>query len=266
MIEAYSVSDPGRKRLNNEDCVAVDPDVGLAVVADGMGGHQSGEIASRLAVETLRTFVRNAQLDQDLTWPFGVDVERSFAVNSLATAIKLANRRVFDESAAHESLTGMGTTVVAVLVHEGRVTYAGVGDSRVYLLCGQTFRQLTRDDSWIEAAVAQQLVGPGERHHHPLRHVLTKALGLAEDVDFVVGEEALQPGDLVLLCSDGLTSVLSNEEIGAILRTHAGDLREACAALVARANAGGGPDNVTVVVVRERDTGGRADRRGGGRP
>jgi protein phosphatase len=250
MIRAYGLTDPGLKRQNNEDCVAVDPEIGLAIVADGMGGHQSGEVASSLTVQTLQEFVRRAQQDSDVTWPFGVETGRSFAANCLATGIKLANRRVYREAGARDTLAGMGTTVVAVLVRDACLTYAGVGDSRAYLLRHGRFRQLTQDDSWIEAAVAQRLVAPAERHRHPLRHVLTKAIGLAEEVDFEVGEDRIEDGDRILLCSDGLTTVLSNEEIEAILGAHPADLEAACAALVARAIEGGGPDNVTVVLIQ----------------
>jgi protein phosphatase len=250
MIEAHGHSDPGRKRKNNEDSFAVEPAVGLVVVADGMGGHQSGEVASGLAVEALREFVVRATRDADLTWPFGLDAERSFAANCLATGIKLANRRVYREAALRDSLAGMGTTLVAALIQEDRLTYAGVGDSRAYLLRGGSLRQLTRDDSWVEAAVAQHLIAPRERESHPFRHVLTKAVGLQEDVEFESGEETLEEDDRIVLCSDGLHSVVSEDEIRDIVEAHPEDLRAACLALVAAANAGGGPDNVTAVVAR----------------
>jgi protein phosphatase len=252
MIEAYGLSDPGRKRRNNEDAFGTDPVVGLAVVCDGMGGHQSGEVASALAVEALGEFVARAHRDADLTWPFGLDAERSFAANCLNTGIKLANRRVFREAALRDSLAGMGTTLVAVLVREDRLTYAGVGDSRAYLLRGDRLRQLTRDDSWVEAAVSQRLIAPRERDSHPFRHVLTKAIGLQEDVEFEIAEEPLEDGDRVLLCSDGLHSVVPESEIREVIDAHDRDLRDACVALVAAANAGGGPDNVTVVLVGVR--------------
>lgn len=252
MIEADGLTDPGRKRKNNEDSLRLEPAMGLAIVADGMGGHQSGEVASSLAVETVGNFVARAARDRDLTWPFGIDPERSFAANCLSTGIRLANRRIFDESSKRADLTGMGTTVVAVLAADGRLTYAGVGDSRVYLARGDTLRQLTRDDSWIEEALALRLIAEEERRDHPLRNVLTKAVGLQDDLEFDVGEDALEDGDRVLLCSDGLTGVLPDERILDILLEHEPDLTGACRALVAAANEGGGPDNVTVVLLRHR--------------
>jgi len=252
MLRAAGMSHPGRKRRNNEDALLYDVHLGLAAVADGMGGHQSGEVASHLALEALQEFVAQAARDRDLTWPFGYDPARSFAANCLRTAIQLANRRVYQAAASREELMGMGTTLVAVLAHEGIWTYAGVGDSRAYLLRDSTLRQLTRDDSWIETAIAQNLVDAGDRHAHPLRHVLTKAIGLQEELEFGVGEEALRAGDRLLLCSDGLTAVVGDAEIRALLAQHEADLTAACGALVDAANAAGGPDNVTVVLLAAR--------------
>jgi protein phosphatase len=251
-IEAYGLTDPGRKRKGNEDSLAVEPGLGLAVVADGMGGHQSGEVASHLAVETIREFVERAQRDRDLTWPFGLNPGRSFAANCLETAIKLANQAVFRAAAARPEQAGMGTTVVAVMAYEGRVLFAGVGDSRVYLWRGTSLRQLTRDDSWMEVAVSQQLIDAAEAESHPFRHVLTKAVGLQEDVDFQVGEVALQDGDGFLLCSDGLTTAVTDGQIQEIVRVHGSRLEPACRALIEAANEAGGPDNVTVALVRVR--------------
>ncbi len=252
MIEAHGLTDPGRKRKGNEDSMGLDPEIGLAVVADGMGGHQSGEVASQLAVETLRDFVARAHRDRDLTWPFGIDPQRSFEANCLTTAIKLANQAVFRAAATRPELAGMGTTVVVILARDGRLSFAGVGDSRAYLIRGKALLQLTRDDSWLEVAVSQQLIDAADAESHPFRHVLTKAVGLQEDVDFDVGEEPLQDGDCVLLCSDGLTSALSDQQIQKIAGAHARDLEGTCRALIAAANDAGGPDNVTVVLVRQR--------------
>jgi len=252
MIEAHGLTDPGRKRKSNEDFMQFDAGIGFAVVADGMGGHQSGEVASQLAAETLREFIGRAHRDRDLTWPFGIAGERSFEANCLGTGIRLANRSVYQRAADREELTGMGTTIVAMLARDGRLTYAGVGDSRAYILRDGRLRQLTRDDSWIEAAIAQQLIDVSEREVHPFRHVLTKAIGLQEDVEFEVHEERLQAGDRLLLCSDGLTTALADTRIEEILRQGSGNLEGTCRALVAAANEAGGPDNVTVLLVQPK--------------
>ena len=250
MIEAQGLTDPGRKRKSNEDSMQFDPGMGFAVVADGMGGHQSGEVASQLAVETLQGFVTRAHRDRDLTWPFGLTAGRSFEANCLSTGIRLANQSVYRAAAKRDELAGMGTTIVAALARDGRLTYAGVGDSRVYLFRDSRLRQLTRDDSWVEAAIGQRLIDAADREVHPFRHVLTKAVGLQEDVEFEVGEERIQAGDRVLLCSDGLTTALLDQRIEEVLRLYAEDLEAACRALVTAANEAGGPDNVTVVLVR----------------
>ncbi|HEV8674082.1 MAG TPA: PP2C family serine/threonine-protein phosphatase [Methylomirabilota bacterium] len=249
-LEAHGLTDPGRKRKGNEDSMGLDPALGLAIVADGMGGHQSGEVASQLAVEKIRDFVARAHQDRDLTWPFGIDAARSFEANCLSTGIKLANQAVLGAAAGRAELTGMGTTVVAVLAREGHLHYAGVGDSRAYLLRGGQLHQLTRDDSWLEAAVAQQLIEARDLHEHPFRHVLTKAVGLQEELDFEIGDLPLEAGDRVLLCSDGLTTALSDEQIQAVLGANQRDLPSACQALIAAANEAGGPDNVTVIMLR----------------
>ena len=249
---AHGLTDAGRKRKGNEDSLGFQPAIGLAVVADGMGGHQSGEVASQIAVETLQEFIARAHQDREMTWPFGVDAHRSFEANCLHTGIRLANRSVFRTAAGREELTGMGTTVVAILVRDSRLIFACVGDSRAYLFRDNTLRQLTRDDSWIEAAIAQRLVDPSEREVHPFRHVLTKAVGLQEDVEFDVQEEQLQSADCVLLCSDGLTTALSDQKIEELLRASRADLENGCRALVTAANEAGGPDNVTVVLVRPK--------------
>jgi serine/threonine protein phosphatase PrpC len=250
MIQGHGLTDAGRKRKSNEDSLGFQPTVGLAVVADGMGGHQSGEVASQIAVQTLQEFIGRAHQDRELTWPFGLDPHRSFEANCLHTGIRLANRSVYRTASGHEELAGMGTTVVAVLARDGRLIYAGVGDSRAYVFRDNRLRQLTRDDSWIEAAIAQQLIDAAEREVHPFRHVLTKAVGLQEDVEFEVREESLRPDDWILLCSDGLTTALSDLKIEELLRIYKADLETACRALVTAANDAGGPDNVTVVLLR----------------
>jgi protein phosphatase len=252
VIEMRGLTDRGRKRKNNEDAYWLDPALGLAIVADGMGGHQSGEVASSLAVEAVATFATRAYSGQDVTWPFGVDPTRSFAVNCLSTGIRLANLRVYGEAARRKDLAGMGTTLVVALLRDGCLTYAGVGDSRAYLLGGETLRQLTRDDSWLEMALARRLITAEQTRGHPLRNVLTKAVGLEEELRFDVGEESLAEDDPVLLCSDGLTEVISDRKICGILRVQRDDLERACRALVAAANDGGGPDNISVVLLRRR--------------
>jgi protein phosphatase len=249
LITACGRTDAGRRRHENEDAFAIDPALGLVVVADGMGGHARGEIAAQLAVDTIRAFVARASRDAGATWPVAIDPRRSFGANCLRGAIALANAAIHRAAAAEPELAGMGTTVAAVLVRDRELAYAGVGDSRVYLLRGRALRQLTHDDSWIEGAVASGLVAAADRHAHPLAHVLVRAVGPAPDVNVEVGDVGLEPDDRILLCSDGLTAALADERIAEILAAGPDD-EAACAALVAAANDGGGPDNVTVALAR----------------
>ena len=148
MVQAHAVSDAGPVRRNNEDSCAVEPDLQVYVVADGMGGHSAGEVASRLAVEALVGFIRRSHDDTDLSWPYGIDPTLSLHANRLRTAVNLANRRVFRAAESHDDYTGMGTTVVAALIAGSRMMVASVGDSRLYLLADGALSQITQDDTW----------------------------------------------------------------------------------------------------------------------
>ena len=240
MIEFHGETDVGRQRPHNEDTIfAAD---GLFIVCDGMGAHRAGEVASRLATDAIAGFVGRSRSDPDLTWPCGLDPTLSDDANRLLNAIKLANQTVFAQSAASAEHRGMGTTVVAALVSRtgDQLVYGHVGDSRLYLIRDGAMAQLTRDDNLGDR------LGPDGR---PLSHVLTKALGVGGDVEFDVVARELRKGDAVLLCSDGLTNMLPDPAILAIVTAHAGDVQEACRRLVAEANAQGGRDNVSVVLV-----------------
>jgi len=241
MLEYHAQTDVGRRRELNEDTLFAANR--LFVVCDGMGGHQAGEVASRLAADAIATFVARADDDPDMTWPFGFAPDAAPDGNRLQNAIKLANGVVFRESAASDELAGMGTTVVAVLVSpaRGEMTYGHVGDSRIYLIRAGQITQLTVDDS------LSQLGGDDAPS---MKNVLTKALGIRPEVDFEVVTRKLEVGDIVLLCSDGLTNMLTDPSILEVVRAHEGDLGEACRQLVATANDNGGRDNVSVVLVR----------------
>ncbi len=246
MFESHGETDVGRRRDHNEDTIFVGDRV--FVVCDGMGGHQAGEVASKMATDSIAEFVARSQEDPDLTWPFGYDPEMSGDGNRLTNGIKLANRTVFRSSTSTDEHRGMGTTVVAVIVSPSRpeVTYGHVGDSRIYLIRGDTMVQLTKDDSWAS------LAGDEDEDASPMKNVLTKALGIREEVDFPVVTREVAPGDTLLLCSDGLSNMMSDEAILDVVMAN-DDLGEACRQLVAGANAGGGRDNVSALLVRYRD-------------
>ena len=251
MIEAFGKTDVGRRRKLNEDNLLLDPEINLYAVCDGMGGHNAGEVASKMAIETLHAFIAKSQGEEkDITWPYGLEPTLSFEANRLKTAIKLANKRVFKAADNREDYTGMGTTLVAALVNDGTLTVGNAGDSRCYMVREGKLSQLTRDDSWVSAAWAEGLLSHDEIDRHPLRNVITKAVGAKDNIDLDTGETRLAPGDIVLLCSDGLHGMLTDVQILALLNPAPGDLEKAAGALVDAANEAGGKDNVSVVLLR----------------
>lgn len=253
MIEAYGRTDVGRRRKINEDSFLVSPETSLYAVCDGMGGHNAGEVASRMAIETISAFIRRSAAEKEITWPWGLDANLSFDANRLKTAIRLANARVFQAADNREELTGMGTTVVTALVSGDVMTIGSAGDSRCYLARDGALRQLTRDDSWVSAALGEGILNSDDVEHHPLRNVITKAVGARDAIDLDVIEHDLRPGDLVMLCSDGLHGMVSDQEIERIVLAPSASLEEASARLVDAANEAGGRDNVTVVLLRRTE-------------
>jgi protein phosphatase len=251
MIEAFGKSDVGRRRKLNEDNVLLDRDTNLYAVCDGMGGHNAGEVASRMAIETLHAFIAKSQGEEkDITWPYGLEPNLSFEANRLKTAIKLANKRVFKAADNREDYTGMGTTLVAALLNDGTLTVGNAGDSRCYLVRDGKLRQITRDDSWVSAAWAEGILSHDEIDRHPLRNVITKAVGAKDNIELETYEEKLVAGDVVLLCSDGLHGMITDEQILKLLHPLAATLEEAAEGLIDAANEAGGKDNVSVVLLK----------------
>ncbi len=249
MLRAHGISDPGTTRKTNEDYLFADESLGLFVVADGMGGHAAGEVASRLAVEAVEGFIRRSQADQEFSWPYGIDSSLSYDGNRLRTAISLANRRVFRAAEAHDDYTGMGSTVVAALVAGRRLSVGSVGDSRLYVWSGSALTLLTEDDTWIGMLRAQNAaIDPAVLARHPMRHVLTNVLGAREESSVRVTERDLLDGDVLLLCSDGLHGPVPEDVIAGCLLA-AADLPQAARSLVQEALNRGGRDNVTVLLV-----------------
>lgn len=251
MIEAFGRTDVGRRRKINEDSFLVSPESSLFAVCDGMGGHNAGEVASGMAIETIAAFIERSGVEKEITWPWGLDANLSFDGNRLKTAVRLANAKVYQAADNREELTGMGTTVVASLVSGKTLTIASAGDSRCYLVRAGELRQLTRDDSWVSAALGEGILNSDDVEHHPLRNVITKAVGARDTIDLDLVEHQLEPGDLLLLCSDGLHGMINDQEIGRILGTGADPLEDTSARLIDAANEAGGRDNVTVVLLRQ---------------
>jgi PPM family protein phosphatase len=247
MASGVGLSDPGPVRKGNEDTFVCASDLGLFVVADGMGGHNAGEIASQLAVETIVGFIRRTAENDEFSWPYGIDPLLSLDANRLKTAVHLANRRVFREAEAHDDYSGMGTTVVTALVAGQKLVVAHVGDSRLYLRANGSLQRLTKDDSWAATILAQELGDKAVIAKHPMRNVLTNVLGAREQTDVHIAELELSGDELLLLCSDGLHSVIEDQEIAKHLES-AEDLDAAAKRLIAAAIAAGTRDNVTVVL------------------
>ena len=249
MIDAYGATHPGRVRTINEDTFLVDQDLQLFVVADGMGGHNAGDRAARIATETILAFVARSRDHAECTWPYGIDRRLSFDANRLLTALKVANRKVFRAADERDEYTGMGTTVVAALVQDDRICYGGVGDSRVYAHSEGLFAQVTEDDSWVATVLAADPTATKEEMaSHPMRHVLTKALGATETIDVDVSERRLRAGDRFLLCSDGLHGGVDDAAIGDVLSS-APSASDAVNRLLQSALGGPATDNVTALVV-----------------
>ena len=251
MIEAFGKTDVGRRRKLNEDNLLIDSDVNLYAVCDGMGGHNAGEVASKMAIETLHAFITKSQGEEkDITWPYGLEPHLSFEANRLKTAIKLANKRIFKAADNREDYTGMGTTLVAALVNDSMLTVGNAGDSRVYMVREGKLSQLTRDDSWVSAAWAEGILSTAEIDRHPLRNVITKAVGAKADIELETSEHTLAAGDIVLLCSDGLHAMITDEQILSLLHPLPGSLEKTADVLIEAANEAGGKDNVSVVLLR----------------
>jgi PPM family protein phosphatase len=250
MIEAFGRTDVGRRRKVNEDSLLVAPEERLYAVCDGMGGHNAGEVASRMAIETLAGFVEKSGAEREITWPWGLDARLSFAANRLKTAIRLANARVFQAADTREEYTGMGTTVVAALVEGDVMTVGSAGDSRCYVVRDGRLQQLTRDDSWVSAALGEGILNSNDVERHPLRNVITKAVGARDSIDLDLVEHTFQPGDVALLCSDGLHGMVGDQVIARLLVPVPDALEEAAARLIDAANEAGGRDNITVVLLR----------------
>jgi protein phosphatase len=250
MIEAYGLTDVGRRRKLNEDNFVVDPEASLYAVCDGMGGHNAGEVASKMAIETLESFIQKSHKEKEITWPYGLETELSFDGNRLKTAIKLANKRVYKAADNREDYTGMGTTVVAAVVSGNMATIGSAGDSRCYLFSGGQIQQLTRDDSWVSAAWTEGILTSDEIDKHPLRNVITKAVGAKDNIEIDVVEHTLAPGDVIMLCSDGLHAMITDEQILQVVTPFPEALEKAAFKLIDAANQAGGKDNVSVVLVR----------------
>jgi serine/threonine protein phosphatase PrpC len=241
--QAIGLSDVGLVRTGNEDCYAVMPALGFFAVADGVGGNAAGEVASRMAIDAVRSVLE----EPTVPWPEGAGASTA-AMHRLAGGVEYANACVYATGREH-GRRGMGTTFTGLLLLEGSAAVAHVGDSRVYLLRGQGLTQLTVDHTLVEAYIRAGFMTREEAATSPIRNIISRAVGATEVVKVAAHLVAVEPGDMFLLASDGLHGVVDDETIAAVLLREP-DLTRAATQLVERANDAGGPDNTTVVLVR----------------
>jgi serine/threonine protein phosphatase PrpC len=251
-LTACGYTHAGRKRSSNEDAIGSYAEDRLFIVADGVGGHSAGEVAAATAVDALSTFFRSFHADPRQSWPHTVDRSLSLGANLLRVGIKVANDKVRAAAAGDRSRSRMASTIVAMAVGDAQVAIGHTGDSRAYVVRANEIKRLTRDHSIMEEMLAARPdMSVDEIATFSHRNVVTKCLGSKDDIDPTVSVEPMQPGDVYLLCSDGLWGTVPDETIATIVRSRAAtDIEGACQLLIDAANEAGGPDNISAILVR----------------
>jgi protein phosphatase len=249
--ECAALTDVGKVRDHNEDYFIMRPDLGLFIVCDGMGGHSAGEVASELAAQTASEFFERCRRDPEGTWPFRIDASLGEEASRLPVALRFANDKIREMAAKDSRKANMGTTVVAAFLHEERSYVAHAGDSRGYMFRGGHIWPVTADHSLLGDYIRQKHPTAEEIEAFPYKNVISRALGPAPDVKVDSALLDMQPGDVLLLCCDGLHGMVKDKEMAEILTAN-DDLTAACKALIDKANGAGGVDNITVVLIRRR--------------
>lgn len=249
-LEFAGETNVGMKRTHNEDSFAVFAEENLLIVADGMGGHASGEVASKMAVDALKEFFDATSKDPDATWPYKMDKHRGYEENRLITGIKLANLRIFESAQREPKLRGMGTTIVSVIATREGIYVAHVGDSRVYRIRDGEIEQMTEDHSLLNDYLKMRKLTAEEIANFPHKNVIVRALGMKDTVKVDTRIEPARAGDIYVCCSDGLSGPVTDPDILRIVTENKNDLNAACSKLIARANENGGPDNITACAAR----------------
>lgn len=239
----------GMKRNHNEDSLRLFREQNLFIVADGMGGHASGEVASQMAVETIMSFFRMTTRDEDVTWPFKEEKNLRYDENRLVAAIKFSNQRIYEAAAREARFKGMGTTIVTAFFTQGGAYLGHVGDSRGYRIRDGEIEQITDDHSLLNDYIKANKLTPEEIENFPHKNVIVRALGMKDTVQVDVNRLDPKPGDYYLLCSDGLSGMITDEQIRDITLA-APDLETGCENLINAANENGGTDNITVALVQ----------------
>jgi PPM family protein phosphatase len=245
-----AVSDAGRARSNNEDRYRADSLLGFFMVVDGVGGQVAGEVASESVAVSVHKFIQDTFDDVTKTWPFGIDPSLSTAGNRLRVGTLIANHALAHQIADNEELSGMAATMAALLLVNSRASVANVGDCRTYLLRDSVLKQVTIDHSLVAEQVRLGLLDPALARTHPMRNIVTRALSGEDQLDIDVTEFDIKAEDTLLLCSDGLNSMIEDDVIRQCLIDNLPDTTKCCRTLVQAANEAGGKDNITVCVVR----------------
>jgi serine/threonine protein phosphatase PrpC len=248
-IEVAGETNVGMKRTHNEDNFSILEESGLYIVADGMGGHASGEVASKMAVDAMKEFFAATANDPERTWPYKMDRSKGYEENRLITGIKLANLRIYESAQRDPRQRGMGTTIVTMFAVEDGVYVAHVGDSRVYRVRDKQIEQLTEDHSLLNDYIKMKRLTAEEIANFPHKNVIVRALGMKDTVKVDTRFEQPRANDVYLLCSDGLSGPVTDDDMLQIT-TSTPDLKSAATKLIERANQNGGPDNITVVLAR----------------
>lgn len=241
----------GMKRDHNEDAFMIFPEQRVLAVCDGMGGHASGEVASKLACDEIRQFFEMTGNDQDATWPYKLDKTATYDENRISVSVRLANQSVFERSQSDPKCRGMGTTFVGMCFsEEGKAIVAHAGDSRGYLFRGGEIKRITIDHSLVEEYIRMGRLTEEEARNFPQKNIILRALGQQPKLDVEVNTHVPEEGDIFLLCSDGLSGMIDDARMQEILRAKSEDLDGCSKAMIDAANAAGGLDNVTCVLAR----------------
>lgn len=241
----------GMKRDHNEDSYMIYPEQHVFVVCDGMGGHASGEVASKLACDEIKQFFEMTGKDHEATWPFKLDKTSTYDENRIAVAVKLANQSVYERSQNDPKCRGMGTTFVGMaFTDEGKAIVAHAGDSRAYLFRKGELKRITIDHSLVEEYIRMGRLTEEEAKNFPQKNIILRALGQQPKLEVEVNTHKPEDGDIYLICSDGLSGMIDDDRMREILRAKGGDLEACSQAMIDAANAAGGLDNVTCVLAR----------------
>lgn len=247
VLEFASLTDTGLVRAHNEDAIETSKELGLAILADGMGGYNAGEVASRMCVDLIGKHLKQKQQS---AWIPLISKQTMVASRWINDAISYANERVLKAAHEHAEYVGMGTTIVVAMCHQDRLLVAHVGDSRVYRFRAGELKQITKDHSVLQAQIDAGLISEEQAKYSPIKNLITRAVGAQAEIEVEIHAHPLEEGDIYLLCSDGLTDMLSYDQIHRILKQQSTQMEICCQSLVNGANNCGGRDNVSVILLK----------------